>query len=477
MRHWSLFFALFLCFTTPVFGAVELDADSNGATDVGKGGTNSTTAAGARTNLGVPATASTLAGSCTVGPCLDGTSDGGDLIKLYGPGGFWTALQAGNAVANRSWRLPLAAPPTPGTTRLMNMDEDGQMGFVDPAIFQPDLAVPSQAEAEGGTATTERVWTAERVKQAIEALGGSGTIPDGTIANMILQWDGDSWEPTSSVAGLIDDTAGDGDTDKLLSADKVVELVAAGTGTTYTAGTGIDITADVISATGTPASVVPEATGTVYKDDPACTPGEMLRSTTAVYMCGSAGWLSMATLTDDLGNAPVGVSDDFSSDTSADYTAIDGGISVSGGTAGGSGTWAKNLVYHESTLGTANQEVSASVTYNGATDSAGVLARVSTGTPKTGYIAYFGETGKVLLSSFSGTTVTPITTYIGSYASGTYTIKLSVSGTTVKVYVGGVERISVTDSTYSAGDYIGLIFDRDNADYDARADDLLGVAL
>ena len=308
--------------------------------------------------------------------------------------------------------------------------------------------------------------------------GGSGLTSLPTADNQIIQATGvGTYGWTSSVAGLIDDTAGDGDTDKLLSADKVVELVAAGTGTTYTAGTGIDITADVISATGTPTSVVPEATGTVYKDDPACTPGEMLRSTTAVYMCGSAGWLSMATLTDDLGNAPVGVSDDFSSDTSADYTAIGGGISVSGGTAGGSGTWAKNLVYHESTLGTENQEVSASVTYNGATDSSGVLARVSTGTPKTGYIAYFGETGKVLLSSFSGTTVTPITTYIGSYASGTYTIKLSVSGTTVKVYVGGVERISVTDSTYSAGDYIGLIFDRDNADYDARADDLLGVAL
>ena len=39
---------------------------------------------------------------------------------------------------------------------------------------QDDLAVPTQPEAEAGTATTERVWTAERVKQAIVALGGSG---------------------------------------------------------------------------------------------------------------------------------------------------------------------------------------------------------------------------------------------------------------------------------------------------------------
>ena len=136
----KLFLALIICLvSTNSFAAVELDADSNGAMDVNKGGTNSTTAANARTALGVPATATTLAGSCTVGPCLDGTSDGGDLIKLYGPGGFWTSLQAGNALANRNWRLPIAAPPAAGTTRLMNMDEDAQMGFVDPATFAAAL--------------------------------------------------------------------------------------------------------------------------------------------------------------------------------------------------------------------------------------------------------------------------------------------------------------------------------------------------
>ena len=38
------------------------------------------------------------------------------------------------------------------------------------STVQAELAVPSQAEAEAGTATDERVWTAERVKQAIAAL-------------------------------------------------------------------------------------------------------------------------------------------------------------------------------------------------------------------------------------------------------------------------------------------------------------------
>lgn len=35
---------------------------------------------------------------------------------------------------------------------------------------QDELDIPSQAEAEAGTATTKRAWTAERVKQAIESL-------------------------------------------------------------------------------------------------------------------------------------------------------------------------------------------------------------------------------------------------------------------------------------------------------------------
>lgn len=44
------------------------------------------------------------------------------------------------------------------------------------AEVNPDVV--SQAEAEAGTATTERIWTAERVAQAIAALasGGGGTV-------------------------------------------------------------------------------------------------------------------------------------------------------------------------------------------------------------------------------------------------------------------------------------------------------------
>lgn len=45
-------------------------------------------------------------------------------------------------------------------------------GIAAGAEVNPDVV--SQAEAEAGTATTERIWTAQRVKQAIDALGGGG---------------------------------------------------------------------------------------------------------------------------------------------------------------------------------------------------------------------------------------------------------------------------------------------------------------
>lgn len=70
-------------------------------------------------------------GDCTGFPCLDGTSDGGSYIKLYGPGGFWTSLQAGASVANRSYRLPIDALPSAGETNVMTMNEYGQMALLD----------------------------------------------------------------------------------------------------------------------------------------------------------------------------------------------------------------------------------------------------------------------------------------------------------------------------------------------------------
>jgi hypothetical protein len=52
---------------------------------------------------------------------------------------------------------------------------------------------------------------------------------------------------------------------------------------------------------------------------------------------------------------------------------------------------------------------------------------------------------------------TDLGSYTGGYVSGTtYTVKLSMSGTTLKAYVNGTERVSVTDSTYTATGVPGM---------------------
>lgn len=157
---------------TPVTDDYFIFSDTSASGAFGR-----TTLANVKTALGVPAAADLLVGSCTGLPCLDGTSDGGDLIKLYGPGGFWTALQAGNSTANRSWRLPLAAAPSAGTTRLMNMDENGQMGFVDPASFLTPTGVGGALTVtatgfDGNLATTDN--TIQEIAQKFDDFAGGG---------------------------------------------------------------------------------------------------------------------------------------------------------------------------------------------------------------------------------------------------------------------------------------------------------------
>ena len=55
------------------------------------------------------------------------------------------------------------------------------LGLVIGTDVQADLDVPSDAEADAGTATTERVWTAAKIKRSIDALA-SGGLASGTRA-------------------------------------------------------------------------------------------------------------------------------------------------------------------------------------------------------------------------------------------------------------------------------------------------------
>jgi hypothetical protein len=171
----------------------------------------------------------------------------------------------------------------------------------------------------------------------------------------------------------------------------------------------------------------------------------------------------------------MAISDNFSSDTSANYTALTGGISISGGAAHGGSAWASNILYHETSLGSAAQDVQADISFV-ANDSGGVIVRYDTAaTPDSFYVALF-QTGVIILRKYSGTTPTFVEQYNGSYANGTYTVRVVADGTSIKVYVDGTERISVTDSTYTAGNYCGVLLERGGGNADVTLDNLIAQA-
>ena len=148
-----------------------------------------------------------LVGDCTVGPCLDGSADGGNLIKLWaGTGSYWTALQGGTPEANRSWRLPIAAAPATGETLVMTMDEYGQMGFL-PApetsgyvLSSTDAGVLSWAA--GGSGAGDDLGSATYPSAAgVANWGGSAwgtSYTVGTAANNLVQLNASAQLPAVS---------------------------------------------------------------------------------------------------------------------------------------------------------------------------------------------------------------------------------------------------------------------------------------
>lgn len=81
-------------------------------------------------------------------------------------------------------------------------------GIATGAEVNPDVI--SQAEAEAGTATTERIFTAQRVSQAITALGGGGsTVLSANFSYVVAAGTNGGAASTSWATRLLNTTSGD----------------------------------------------------------------------------------------------------------------------------------------------------------------------------------------------------------------------------------------------------------------------------
>lgn len=182
------------------------------------------------------------------------------------------------------------------------------------------------------------------------------------------------------------------------------------------------------------------------------------------------------------GDGGSGVSDDFASDTSANYTAIAGGMSVSSGKAHGTAEWDDSILYHETALSSVNHYVQATVGRVSTTayDLGSVIAR-SNG---TAYYRLYID-GDTLRVNRTGTYIDGCS-YAGGYDSGntSYLLKFEVNGTgasiSLKGYVDSTLRIDCTDTAagrLTTGSYVGFGINRNAANSDSTIDDLSGGAL
>lgn len=188
----------------------------------------------------------TLVGNGTVGPFFDGTQDGGQILYFYGNNGFYTALQGGAPLANRAYRLPIAALPSAGTTSLLNIDENGNMGFVASTTYAPlsspnfsgipllatsdTLSTRAYSRSVGGGTMTE-LSVAAMINDSLEARIGVG-VELADVAVMLADSLTGYVTPSQLTDSLAGFTGGSGDfvyadtTDLLVTVDRLRDSLA-----------------------------------------------------------------------------------------------------------------------------------------------------------------------------------------------------------------------------------------------------------
>jgi len=114
------------------------------------------------------------------------------------------------------------------------------------------------------------------------------------------------------------------------------------------------------------------------------------------------------------------------------------------------------LAYYSGTPASADYAVQATITIKSSVGSTGVAGRIST-TAQTYYSAYIEQsTGKVVLAKRVNGAVTSLGVSAGSYGIGDHVLTLDMVGTTIRALVGGVQVVSVVDSSITAAGKAGI---------------------
>ena len=148
---------------------------------------------------------------------LDSTAHAAiDHTGIPGVGGTETFTASAHAATDH-FGLPGVPAPEAYTSAAHNADDHSGVTAIAP---------PSQVEAEGGTSTTPRLWTAERVKNSIDALGGGGGGWDPVSHNADDHSGVTAIQPPSQAVA----EAGVETTSRLWTAERVAQAIAAQSG-------------------------------------------------------------------------------------------------------------------------------------------------------------------------------------------------------------------------------------------------------
>lgn len=148
------------------------------------------------------------------------------------------------------------------------------------------------------------------------------------------------------------------------------------------------------------------------------------------------------------------VFDDFSINSTADYTVISGGLDIHDGLAYSNSSWTSAYAIHNNSLKSGDHFVEATVYTDGSNSTGGVIFRFDTSN-NTGYLTSFSG-GKVVLYKYSAGKNTWLSQFAGGYSEGNYQLRAETQGNSISISVNGNVAIQTTDNSYLTGNSIGL---------------------